>query len=392
MNSPSRRNFLVGSLALASAEAGQAAIQLENQPKAVSASTTAPAKATYTTLGRTGLRVSRLVYGSAEGNDPSLFARALEMGITFFDTSRDYQNGNNEALVGAGLKGKRDQVVLSTKTLDLGIRGAPPVPKDSPQELLNELETSLKELKTDHVDIWYLHHRDSLDQISEPMLEAQRIARKQGKIRFAGISTHRIVALADMLAASKDIDVVMATYSFLSPPEFGEAIAKVKKAGLGVVAFKTTAGGRRGSNPAMKKDGGMLAAYRFALKNPNVDAVESNIITLEELEENVNCMQPFTEEDRKLLAARLERVAPIQCRMCGHCEGACQKGLPTEDILRYLMYAEGYGSFGFGRERYLRIPAELRQVNCGDCTHCTVRCRFGIDVAQQVRRARDLYV
>ena len=223
------------------------------------------------------------------------------------------------------------------------------------------------------------------------MLEAQRIAKKQGKIRFAGVSTHRIVAMADMLAASKDIDVVMATYSFLSPPEFGEAIAKVKKAGLGVVAFKTTAGGRRGNNPAMKKDGGMLAAYRYALKNPNVDAVESNIITHDELEENIACMQPFAEQDARLLAARLERIAPIQCRMCGHCEATCQRGLPTEDILRYLMYAEGYGSFGFGRERYLRISEEHRAVNCGDCTHCTVRCRFGIDVAQQVLRAHDLY-
>ncbi len=206
MNS-SRRDFLAGGLALAGAEAAQALPQRERAAKP------APA-ATYTTLGRTGLRVSRLVYGSAEGNDPSVFVRALDLGITFFDTSRDYQNGNNEALVAAGLKGRRDQIVLSTKTLDLGIRGAPPIPKDSPQELLSELETSLHELKTDHVDIWYLHHRDTLDQISEPMLEAQRIAKRQGKIRFAGISTHRIVALADMLAASKDIDVVMATYSF----------------------------------------------------------------------------------------------------------------------------------------------------------------------------------
>jgi aryl-alcohol dehydrogenase-like predicted oxidoreductase len=374
--SSSRRQFLAGSLALAAGETANGA---------------GPAGPSYAMLGRTGLKVTRLVYGSCTGNEPKVITRAVDLGINFIDTSRDYQRGNNERLVAIGLKGVRDKVILSSKGIDVDVPGQPSAPQESVQEALAQLETSLKELQTDHLDIWYLHHKDRPDQITDALLEATRLAKKQGKIRFAGVSTHRIDATADFITKCEEIDVVMTTYSFLSPPEIGAGIEKVHKAGKGVVSFKSTAGGKRGSNPAMKRDGGMVAAYRWTLKNPNVDVVESNIESFAQLEENLAVMQPFTVQDEKLLRARFYQLDAIQCRMCGHCENACRLGLPVEDIQRYLMYAEGYGQFEFGREKFLRLPETIRQVSCGDCARCTVQCRFGIDVARQVGKAQNMF-
>ena len=101
------------------------------------------------------------------------------MGVVHFDTARSYQSGNNERMVGAALKGKRQQVVLSSKT-----EGA------DKAEALAELDTSLRELGTDHLDIWYLHQKNDPAEVTDDLLEAQRMAKQAGKIRFAGVSTH----------------------------------------------------------------------------------------------------------------------------------------------------------------------------------------------------------
>ena len=73
-----------------------------------------------------------------------------------------------------------------------------------------------------------------------------------------------------------------------------------------------------------------------------------------------------------MLAAQLERIAPLYCRMCGACTGRCRKGLPVSDMVRYLSYAEGYGQFALGRENFLRLPEELQAVRCADCDDCLV--------------------
>jgi len=105
--------------------------------------------------------------------------RRLRTKMYYVDTARVYQQGNNERMVGAALKRKRKDVVLSTKSISRDKQGA-----------LADLDTSLKELGTDYVDIWYLHLKNTPADVTDDLLEAQRIAKQQGKIRFAGVSTH----------------------------------------------------------------------------------------------------------------------------------------------------------------------------------------------------------
>jgi hypothetical protein len=125
---PSRRGFLSSGIALPAAAAA-AGSQLR-----------------YGVLGKTGLKVTRLGFGCVTISDPSVIARALDMGINFFDTARKYQGGNSERLLGAALKGRRKEAIVETKS------EAPT--KDA---ALKELDASLKELSTDYVDIWLLH-------------------------------------------------------------------------------------------------------------------------------------------------------------------------------------------------------------------------------------------
>jgi predicted aldo/keto reductase-like oxidoreductase len=318
-------------------------------------------------------------------SDPSVIERAADIGINYFDTARGYQHGNNERMVGAALKRKRKEIVLSTKS------GA-----GSKEGLLKDLDTSLHELSTDYVDVWYLHGKDSPDDVHDDMLEAQQLAKKQGKIRFAGVSTHSgQQQLLPWLAQKGGWDVVLVAYNFSMDRTMDQAIEAAAKGGMGVVAMKVMAGGFRRLIPSIKSwstKAPFLAALKWVIKNPNVSTTIPSMTDMDQFEENLKAMaQPFSASDEKLLSEQLEFIQPLYCRMCGKCQGTCAKGLPVADVLRFLAYAEGYGQFALGREKFLELPSEQAGLRCADCTECTVKCPFGVHVAERMARAQELF-
>jgi len=224
MNSDSsRRNFLAAGLALPSI--------LGHANAATGASGIA-----YRVLGKTGLKVSSVGFGCMITSDAAVISQAVDQGINYFDTARSYQGGNNERMVGAALGAKRKNIILSSKTEANSKSGA-----------LEQLETSLQMLGTDYLDIWYLHAKDKPAQIGDDLMEAQQIARKQGKVRFLGVSTHQLASISEAVLQAGKMDVVLTTYNFtMKEGGMDAAIAKLHEAGIGVVAMKVMAGGMRG--------------------------------------------------------------------------------------------------------------------------------------------------
>lgn len=112
----------------------------------------------------------------------------------------------------------------------------------------------------------------------------------------------------------------------------------------------------------------------------------------DQLLENFAVMgQPFTDADSKVLSAALQEIRPYFCSMCGQCDGQCPKGLPAHDLVRFAMYADGYGQFPLGRESFQRMSAEHQAIRCADCTSCAIRCPYGVHVAEQAMRAQELF-
>lgn len=377
----SRRNFLVAGLALpavasASRTAGSAQSPSPSQPPARPSSGEA---LQYRTLGKTGLRVTTVGYGCMITSDPTVIARAVDMGINYFDTSRNYQGGQNERMVGAALGAKRKNIFLASKSSDN--------PSTGPG-ILAEIETSLKELNTDHLDVWHLHGLGNPAQITDELVEAQRKAREQGKIRFVGVSTHNLPAIVDRVIETK-IEVVQVQYNFASAASYGPAIEKLHQAGVGLIAMKVMARARRGvQRPANFAP----AALKWAINNPAIATTVPSMTDIDQLQENFRAMsERFTDADSKVLVARLEEIGPYFCRMCGSCEGQCTKGLPVADMVRFAMYADGYGQFPLGREHFLRMSAERQNVRCSDCATCAVHCPNGVQVATQLSRAQELF-
>jgi predicted aldo/keto reductase-like oxidoreductase len=346
-------------------------------------------------LGKTGLKVTEVGF-SAEGvSDIAVVRQALDLGISFYDTAHAYEGGNNERTLGAALGNQRKNITLASRSYAKDVKG-----------LESDLNQSLTELKTDCLDIWYLGNHDA--PVSDELLAFRDAARKAGKFRFSGFSTHRPWATLEFVKKAR-FDVVMIPYNFatgtardpfhMDGTKLDAALDEYAKAGIGVVGMKVMAGGYRG--PRAPKDplaeihqrpNAFVAALRWALRTPRVQTTSVSMRDREQLEDDLHAMEaPYSEDDAKTLAAHLDRIRPLYCRMCYECDGKCPQGLPVADMLRYLMYADGYGRFDVGYGRFKTLPAEARAVRCRDCGECAVQCPNGVAVRQRLIQAQELF-
>ncbi|MGD0201388.1 MAG: aldo/keto reductase [Bryobacteraceae bacterium] len=366
-NDPTRRSFLAAGLAVPALEALPAAPN--------PAASKAPIR--YRTLGKTGLNVTELGFGCESISDPSVVEAALDRGVNFFDTSRSYQSGNAETVLGRVLGARRKEVVLTSRSYG----------KDR-QTIAADLDASLKALRTDYLDIWYLGNKDRPGDVSGEMLEFHTLARKQGKIRFRGLSTHRLHDMLPFVTAPGRFDVVMTPYNFPMGAQFDSDLKAMNDAGLGVVAMKVMAGRFwRTIRPSSR-----LPALKWALRKNWIHTTAVNMRDHEALAENMRVMaEPFTPQEEKLLGSQMGYISPLVCRMCGSCDGACPRGLPVSDLVRYVMYAEGYGDYRMGRSCFDALPESLRAVRCTDCSACAVRCPNGVHVRERAARAQQIF-
>jgi len=390
----SRRGFLAAGLAL----------------PAAAAAPNDDVKLAWRTLGRTGLKVTTLSFGCMTTSDPSVIEHAADAGVVHFDTARVYQQGNNERMVGAALKSRRQKVIISSKSQG-----------KTKQAALADLDTSLRELGSDYLDIWYLHMKNDPAEVTDELLEAQRIAKKAGKIRFAGVSTHfNMDRVLLYLAKQGQTDVALTTYNFAmrsvaadmnkntAAPrtDMTTAIHEARKSGMGIVVMKALAGGvsrvGRGDrlygadaqalSRQLAQPGVPLAAIKWVLRNESVDTAIVCMTDHDQLQENLVAMaEPYTPKDEQLLAQQLARISPNYCRMCGACSGVCDKGVPVSDVIRYVSYAEGYGQFPMAREHFLELPEDIRSIRCSDCGACSVDCPNGVRVRERVGRAQEIF-
>ena len=379
----SRRGFIAAGLTLPAA--GLAATRMP-EPSAPQAQTR-PSGGPLATrvLGKTGLRVTQVGMGCMITSDPTVVARAVDMGITYIDTARGYQKGNNERMVGGALGANRKNITLSSKS-----------EAQTGAAATLELETSLKELGTDHLDIWYVHSRDSNDKFTDDCVQAWIDAKKQGKIRFIGISTHNPNAIVDRVLQIGKFDVLLSTYSFATGTKNDATYKRLTDAGIGLVAMKVMAPasvrGPRGAAAPPPVPGKHLAALKWVLKNPLISTTVPSMTDIDQLQTNFRALtEKITPDEEKLLARLNEEIRPYYCRMCHECSGQCPKGVPVADTIRYLSYADFYGQFPLGRDYFARLPQNIQDVRCTDCSSCAVKCPNGVHVTERLIRAQELF-
>jgi predicted aldo/keto reductase-like oxidoreductase len=267
-------------------------------------------------------------------------------------------------------------------------------PGETEKAFLDKFHLSLKRLGLDHVDILYLHGKsDRASTLDDLFLNVLQELKQAGKTRFVGVSTHRnepevIRAVTD----SKVYDVVLTAYNFTQNhrEKVKRAIANAAKAGLGVVAMKTMAGGyldRERTKPVNTK-----AALKWVLQDINVHTAIPGITTFDQLHSNLAVMENLrlTRQENKDLKLQ-GSVEGLYCQGCNTCTGQCPKALPIPAMMRAYMYAYGYRNLGAAQD--LLLSLDTSSDPCRGCPGCTVSCSQGFDVAgriSDVARLRDV--
>jgi predicted aldo/keto reductase-like oxidoreductase len=340
----------------------------------------------YRTLGRTGLKITVVSFGAMLTSEAEVMKIAFEHGVNYVDTARRYMGGRNEEIVGQALKGKRDKIYVATKTQ--------PGSK-SKEAIFKDVETSLRALNTDYIDVIQLHNLGSKDRVYIPETrEALVRLREQGKVRFFGVTTH--TNQAEVLHALVDdrdrfFDTALVAYNFKSSNEVKEAIARAAGAKIGIIAMKTQAGGY--ATDALGPISSHQAALKWALHNRHVTTAIPGMRNMAELREDIAVMgMQFGYLDGLILKRYGTAIRQQYCHLCAECEPTCPRNVAISTINRCLMYAEGYKSAELARSTYDEIPSVFSASACLDCSICVARCANGLDIPAKMERARKLLV
>jgi hypothetical protein len=325
-----------------------------------------------------------------------LVRAALDARYVFLDTAQGYQRGTNEAMLGEILKDRpRDSFVIATKASlpkDQSTGGYGPGATE--EAYTKKIDTSLKSLRVDYVDIYYHHGTWTRDAtLHEPILSALQKAKKAGKIRWIGVSTHRNEPeVIDAATDSKIYDVVLPAYNFRQQHavEIQKAIARAAGAGLGVVGMKSMGGNRGGAYASTQIDA--RACIKWVLQDPNVHTVICGFTTFDQMALDMTILKDLTlsaAERDQLRTASVD--AGLYCQGCGGCTGQCAQGLPIPDLMRAHMYLYGYRNLVAAQDLVLSLA--LPRDVCGDCVACPVACANGWNLKNRVRdvvRLRDV--
>ncbi|MCP5103160.1 MAG: hypothetical protein GY950_07270 [bacterium] len=364
-----------------------------------------PGRINYRRLGRTGMKISEISLGGSPVPPEAIFRRAIEMGVNYVDTSSSYMNGNSERTIAKIVKAYPGKLYVTTK-IHAGRKGY----GTTKEAWETEFEGSLKRLNVDCVDILMVHGARTPGILAnEDLLNLFEKLKKQGKIRFNGVSCHlNPVEVLTPAIKSGNYDIVTVGYNafsgslvkeggvygdYLQKSGIEQLINLAKTHDVGVVAMKTMAGGDRQDLSKYREKGISLpqAKLKWALENKHVAAVISEMLTFDILEENLAVSgSSLSAKERTALADHVVSVSSACCRMCGQCTKECPCGIAIPDILRYALYNTGHGKTVHARNKYRSLPVECGYTNCNDCGRCSTVCPNRLPVPQLLQSAHRL--
>jgi uncharacterized protein len=336
------------------------------------------------TLGKTGLRVRRIGFGGIpiqrldEEQAGRVIERAVEVGIGFFDSARAYTS--SERRLGAVLSRHRQRVVIATKSF---ARTAVEWEKD--------LAISLRELRTDYIDIYQCHNIASESELTTILGEngvvpAMERARQAGKIRFIGISGHK-PRIVKMALERYPFTTIQIPFNHIENESLKELVPFAKKAGVGTISMKPVGGGNIRET---------ALNFRFILTN-GIDVAIPGMDSIAQVEQNVAVLSgisTLSAAETARLSEERERLGTEFCRRCEYCM-PCPQGIPVAFMHVLKNYYNLYDLKDWVMERLAVLPKSFK--DCTGCGDCVRKCPYSLNSPEtfrltweRIRRDRNL--
>ena len=319
------------------------------------------------TLGRTGITVPQNAFGAlpiqriSTEEAVKLLRRAYDGGMRFFDTARAYSD--SEEKVGLAFEGMRDKVFISSKTM-----------ADSKVKFWTDLDTTLKLLKTDYLDIYQLHCAARCYGEGDELYEAMKEAKEQGKIRHIGITAHKI-GVAEDIVKSGLYETLQFPFSYLASERDIRLVQNCEKAGMGFIAMKGLSGGLLTNSKACMA---FMSEYNALpiwgiQRESELDEWLSFFTTEITMTDEI---RSFIENDRKELLGEF-------CRGCGYCM-PCTVGITINQCARMSQMIRRAPSQNWLTEFWQNEMMKIE--NCVDCGICKTRCPYELDIPSLLKK------
>ena len=331
----------------------------------------------YRILGKTGLKISRMGFGGipiqkidAEGTK-RVIRQLMEAGVNYIDTARAYTV--SEEYLGYALEGIRDKFILASKCYSRTKEAA-----------AKDIETSLKNLRTDYIDLYQIHNPSpaELEQVLQPdgALAALQEAKAAGKIGHIGITLHS----AELFKKALEFDwveTIMFPYNIVET-QGAELIAECARRNIGFIAMKPLAGGAL--------DDATLA-LRFVASNPDITVVIPGMAAVEEVAQNIAAVadtSPLRPEELEAMEAIRKSLGTEFCRRCNYC-APCTAGISISGVFLMEGYYSRYNLQQWATDRYKAMAKKAS--DCVDCGVCETRCPYQLPIRKMLQKAKSVF-
>jgi uncharacterized protein len=328
-------------------------------------------------LGKSNLMVTRIGFGGIpiqrlnEEDAVAVVRRCLDHGINFIDTANAYST--SEGRIGKAIAGRRDSLIIATKTTARNREG-----------IIKHLDNSLKQLGTDYIDLYQFHAVSdfkSLDLVMDPAgpVTAMEEAKKAGKIRHIGITSHQI-DVAKKAVESGRFETLMFPFNFVTDEAAAELLPLCRKHDIGFIDMKPLAGG-------MIADAKIAFKYLFQFEDvatiPGIEKPEE----IDQIVEIFNGPLELTESDRAEMRKLKEQLGTRFCHRCDYCQ-PCKEGIAISSVMTFPSFVARLPEeqlFGFWAGLF--EPA----AKCSKCGECEERCPYHLPIRDLMEEYYDLY-
>lgn len=327
------------------------------------------------TLGKTNITVNKNGFGAlpiqriSKKDAVYLLHKAYDHGINFYDTARAYTD--SEEKLGEAFEGKRDNIYIASKTA-----------AQNTEDFWKDLETTLRNLKTDYLDIYQFHNISFCPKPDDGsgLYEAMQKAKEQGKIKHIAITNHRL-SVANEAIDSGLYDTLQFPFSYLSSAQELNLVKKCKEANMGFIAMKALAGG------LITKS---AAAYAYMLQFDNVLPIwgVQREVELDEFLSYQENEPVLKGEITSVIQRDLEELQGEFCRGCGYCM-PCPAGIEINNCARMSLLIRRAPSAAQLTEE---TQAKMKKIeNCLHCGKCKEKCPYGLDTPSLLERNYEDY-
>lgn len=323
-------------------------------------------------LGKTNLIVNKNGFGALpiqrrnEEDSIEILKKAYANGINFYDTARFYTD--SEGKLGNAFEDVRENIYIATKT-----------GRETPEEFWNDLETSLKELKTDYIDLYQFHNISFCPKENDELYKTMIEAKEEGKIKHIGITTHKITHAHEALESGL-YETLQYPFSYLSGTEELELIEKCKKLDVGFIAMKGMGGGliknSKASFAYMNQFDNVLPIWGIQ-KLEELDeflSYDTNTILTDDLKEDI-------QKDKKELGVNF-------CRGCGYCM-PCPEEINISLCSRMSLWLRRFPTEPNLDEKTQKIMEKTK--DCTECYLCVDKCPYELDIPELLKANYEDY-